>query len=147
LSFPSLVNVTHFIFGVSDHESVILICDNHSLELFIWNWIANYRGLLLVHNTLFDLKLMYHRVRKLPRNYEDTQLLAKCLTNNVNIWKCKVGLKDLMGDYYEPAWAMMDVYEPDDPRDIKFLVYCSIDGAATFKLWHDIQDFMEMDDA
>ena len=78
LSFPSLVNVTHFIFGISESESVIFVCDNYRLELFIWNWIANYKGLLLVHNTLFDLKLMYHRITKFPQKYEDTQLLAKC---------------------------------------------------------------------
>ena len=146
LSFPSLVNVTHFIFGISESESVIFVCDNYRLELFIWNWIANYKGLLLVHNTLFDLKLMYHRIKKFPQNYEDTQLLAKCLTNNVNVWKCKVGLKDLMGSYYDPMWVLVDEYEPDNLKDPKFLQYCGIDGAATFKLWYDIQGFMEIDD-
>ena len=147
LSFPSLVDVTHFIFGISESESVILVCSNHQLEVFIWNWIANYKGMLLIHNALFDLKLMYHRVSKLPQNYEDTQLLAKCLTNNVNVWKCKVGLKDLMGDYYEPMWIILtEEYEPDNLRSEKFLKYCAIDGAATFKLWYDIQDFMEVDE-
>ena len=74
LSFPTLVNVTHFIFGTAEDESVILLCDNPKLELFIWRWIAQYKGLLLIHNTLFDLKLMYHRIKLYPLNYEDTAL-------------------------------------------------------------------------
>jgi len=142
LSFPSLVNVTHFVFGISDHESVILICNDPVLEMMIWKWVANYKGLLLIHNTLFDLKIMYNRVGTLPINYEDTQLLAKCLTNNADVWKSKVGLKDLMGSYYDPMWVLVDEYEPDNLKDPKFLQYAGIDGAATFKLWYDIKGYM-----
>ena len=146
LSFPSLVNVTHFIFGLSESESVVIVCNDSQLEMYIWRWIANYKGLLLVHNALFDLKIMYHRVGKFPYNYEDTQLLAKCLTNNVEVWKCKVGLKDLMGSYYAPMWILVDEYEPVDPKDPKFLQYAAIDGASTFKLWYDIKGFMYGDE-
>lgn len=145
LSFPSLVDVTHFVFGTSDSSSVVLLCHCPATEILIWNWIAKYDGLLLVHNTLFDLKLMYHRIGKLPKNYKDTQLLAKCLTNNVEVYKAKVGLKDLMGSYYAPMWCLVDEYEPDNIKDPTFLKYAAIDGAATFKLWFDIQGFTESD--
>lgn len=146
LSFPSLVSVTHFIFGITDDESVVIVCDNDKLEMFIWNWIANYKGKLIIHNALFDLKLMYHRVDSFPMNYEDTALLAKCLTNNVQTWKAKVGLKDLMGSYYEPMWTLFNEYEPESLKDPKFLQYAAIDGAATIKLWYDIQGYMENSD-
>ena len=146
LSFPSLVNVTHFIFGLSEEKSIVVICDNYNTEMIIWRWIAEYKGLLIVCNALFDLKLMYHRVGKFPLNYEDVQLLAKCLTNNVEVWKCRVGLKDLMGSFYDPVWVLVDEYEPDNSRDPKFLIYCSIDGAATFKLWLDIRGHLGKDD-
>lgn len=143
LSFPSLANVTHFVFGKDDDYSVIFTCDDYKLEKFIWEWVANYPGLLLIHNTLYDLKIMYHRTGKLPKHYEDTQLLAKCLTNNVDVWKSKVGLKDLMGSYYDPMWSLFNSYEPENLKDPKFLQYAAIDGAATFKLWDDIQKYME----
>jgi hypothetical protein len=146
LSFPSLSSTTHFIFGTSESSSVILVCDNPMLEMFIWNWVAEYNGLLIIHNALFDLKIMYHRIGRYPKNYEDSQLLAKCLTNNVEVWSSKVGLKDLMGSYYDPSWAILtEEYEPDDLRNPKFIKYCSIDGAATFKLWIDIQGYMGTD--
>jgi hypothetical protein len=142
LSFPTLVNVTHFVFGLTDHSSIVIICDRPQLEKIIWNWIAQYPGKMLVHNTLYDLKIMYSRVGKLPKDYEDTALLAKCMTNNSATWKAKVGLKDLMASYYDPKWALMDDYEPINLKDPGFLMYAAIDGAATVKLWNDIQEYL-----
>ena len=143
LSFPSLISVTHFVFGLTEDETIILICDDPKLELYIWNWIATYPGLFLIHNTLYDLKIMYHRLKMFPIRYEDTQILAKCLTNNVDVWRSKVGLKDLMGSYYDPSWSLFEEYEPDDLKDPKFINYAGIDGAATVKLWNDIQEYIE----
>lgn len=143
LSFPSLIRVTHFIFGLSEDESVIFVCNEMSMEKFIWNWVASYEGKLLIQNTLYDLKIMYNRIGKFPKDYEDTALLAKCLINNSDTWKAKVGLKDLMGSYYDPKWTLMKDYEPDDLKDENFILYCSIDGAATMKLWNDLRAYIE----
>lgn len=140
LSFPSLVRVTHFVFGTSEDHSVILVCDNDRLERYIWERIATYDGVCWIHNTMFDLKIMHNRVGVLPQNYEDTALLTKCLINNADTWKCKVGLKELMGDYYDPAWQLMDDYEPENLREKRFLDYAAIDGAATFKLKQLLQE-------
>lgn len=147
LSYPSLIKTTHFIFGVSESHSVILICDNnYYLELLIWDAIADYDGLLLIHNVSFDLKIMQHRINRLPKNWKDTQLMAKCLTNNCEVYKSKVGLKDLMGSYYDPMWSLFNEYEPDNLKNPAFIKYCAIDGAATIKLWHDIQEILEPED-
>jgi len=135
LSYPSLVEVTHFVFGLSKSSSIILIPENSIQELFIWNWITNYRGKLLIHNALFDLKIMYHRTGLLPNDYEDTALLAKSLTNHSKSWLAKIDLKDIMGKYYSPKWTLIDEYEPENPKDEKFLRYAAIDGAATYYLW------------
>jgi len=143
LSFPSLVNVTHFIFGISENHSIILIANYPQEEIQIWNWIARYEGMLYIHNTLLDLKLMYHRVRTFPQRYEDTQLLVKSLVNHVNVWKAKVGLKDLMGVYYHPEWALAVDYEPANLKDPKFLMYGAIDGAGTFKLYRNIEEHIK----
>jgi len=143
LSFPALVSVTHFIFGVSEDESVVIICESPVIEKYIWEWVKDYSGKLLIHNALFDLKIMYNRLKALPKNYEDTSLLSKCLINNSDPWLARVGLKELMGSYYDPKWSLMDTYEPDNLRDPDFLLYAATDGAATFKLWYDIQGYLE----
>ena len=138
LSYPELIKVTHFVFGISESESVIIICNDTITELKVWNWLSKFKGKLLIHNTLYDLKIMHNRIGVVPEDYEDTQLLAKCLINHALAWKAKVGLKELMADDYDPGWTLIDDYEPEDLKDPRFLRYAAIDGAATFKLWCDI---------
>lgn len=140
LSYPSIVNVTHFIFGESRNKSTVIVCTSPDMEMFIWREIAKYNGLLLVHNSLFDLKIMYERVGVLPKNFIDTALKVKCLINHVDIWKAKVGLKELMGEHFDPKWSLMNEYEPEDLKNKAFLNYCAIDGAATYYLYELIQE-------
>jgi DNA polymerase I-like protein with 3'-5' exonuclease and polymerase domains len=143
LSFPSLVTVTHFIFGISDCESVVLIAENMAVEMIIWHWLAKYEGLIIVHNSLFDFKLMYHRIRQFPKQYKDTALLSKTFINHADNWKAKIGLKEQMGAYYDPRWQLMNNYEPENLKDYNFLRYCAIDGAATFKLYEEVEQHIE----
>lgn len=143
LSYPGIVDVTHFIFGFSKDSSSIFITRNIREELLIWNWLARFRGKVLIHNSLFDLKLMYQRIGKLPLVYEDTQLLAKSLINNAENWKAKVGLKQIMAEYYDPRWALVDDYNIKNLKDEAFLDYCACDGAATFYLWEILQEYMQ----
>ena len=136
LSYPSIVRTTHFIFGESRDKSHVVVCTTPEMEMFIWNLIVEYEGLLLVHNSLFDLKICYERTGKLPKNYKDTALMVKCLINHVNIWKAKVGLKELMGEYYPPKWSLLaGDYETINLKDEAFILYCAIDGCATWYLY------------
>ncbi len=143
LSYPEIVKVTHFIFGVSKKHSVILIAHDLKTELLIMNWVVDYEGKLIVHNFGFDGKLIYNRTGRFPKDMEDTQLLAKCLINNCDIWKAKTGLKELMGDSYNPRWTMIDTYDVQDYKEETFLRYCAIDGASTFHLWEDLQEHLK----
>lgn len=134
LSFPTLITTTHFIFGLSRQTAIVLIPPNRHMELRIWDWVHKYRGKLLIHNTMFDLKVMYSRIGVLPYDYDDTALMLKTLINNSDVWKAKVGLKEVMGIHYPATWALFDQYEPDDPKEPKFVEYAAIDGAATYYL-------------
>ena len=140
LSFPTLVRTTHFIFGESRDTSHVVVCTTPELEMFLWNLVADYKGKLLVHNSLFDLKIMFERAGKLPVNFYDTALMVKCLINHVNIWKAKTGLKVLMGEYYIPKWSLMEDYEPENLKKKDFIIYCAIDGASCFYLYELIQE-------
>ena len=144
LSNPRLIKVTHFLFGTSRSDAVILIANSRKTELLIYNWLAKYKGKVIIHNALFDLKIMYERVGKLPIDYEDTQLLAKTLINNVDDWQAKTGLKHLMSSFFDPKWELIDTYDVVDFKDESFLRYCAIDAAATYKLWEDIQETLRI---
>jgi len=143
LSYPSIVRTTHFIFGETKDKSNVVVCDTEQKEMLVWQMVADYEGTLLVHNSLFDLKIMFQRLGKLPKNYVDTALLAKCLVNHVNIWKAKTGLKVLVGSYYDPKWSLMEDYEPDNLKKKSFMDYSATDGAAVVLLYELIQEMLE----
>lgn len=140
LSFPTITSTTHFIFSHEKDSSYIFVTDTYQKEMQVWNWLCKFKGVLIIHNALFDLKTMYVRTGHLPIHYEDTQHMLKTLINNADSWKAKVGLKDVMGSYYKPSWALYDKYEPDDLKDKDFLEYCAIDGAATYHLYQNIME-------
>jgi len=142
LSNPDIVKVTHFIFGISEDFSYILIANSYYEELRIWKWLATYKGKVVIHNSLFDLKIMYNRIGKLPSDYEDTQLMLKTLINDADDFKARIGLKHVMGSYYDPGWAVLDDegYNSTDYKKASFLNYCAIDGASTYKLYQLILD-------
>ena len=137
LSHPKITKVTHFQFGLSEDEAVIFICRDMDTELLVWNWLAEWEGKLLVHNAGFDLKIMHERTGKFPKDFEDTQLLAKCLINDADDWKARTGLKHLMGEYYDPKWQELDDdgYDVVDYKNEAFLRYCAIDVGSTYKLY------------
>lgn len=143
LSHPKITKITHVIFGLSESESIILVINNYVTMLQALHWIAKYQGKFLIHNSLFDLKLVHYHTGKLPKDVEDTQLAARCLVNHTQDWECKTGLKYLMAEYYDPKWSMIESYDNPNYKDPNFLRYCSIDGAATFKLWNDLQEHLD----
>lgn len=140
LSNPRLSKVTHFIFGTSKEHSIIMIANNRKTEIMIFEWLAQYQGKVLLWNALFDLKIMHQKIGKLPLNYDDGMLLLKSLVNDTKDWNAKVGLKDFMGQYYDPKWSLIETYDIKDFKDEAFLRYCSIDGAATYYGWELIQE-------
>ncbi len=147
LSHPSIVRTTHFIFGTSKDKAHIIIAKDEATELMVWKEIAKFKAKLLIHNSLFDLRIMFNRLGLLSPEFIDTALLAKCYINHVDVWKCKTGLKELMGEYYTPAWTKFDNYEAKNLKDPKFLEYAAIDGAATYHLFELIQEMEEEQNA
>ena len=140
LSNPRLIKITHFIFGTSRSSAIICIANDRKTEEMIFNWLADYKGKVIIHNSLFDLKIMYERVTRLPNDYEDTMLMLKTLINDCEDWNAKVGLKDFMGQYYDPKWTMIDTYDIEDYKDKDFLRYCAIDGASTYYAYEIIKE-------
>jgi len=142
LSNPRLVKVTHFNISISEDYSYILIITSPRSELRVWNWLASYQGKTVVHNATFDLKVMYNRTGELPLDYFDTQLATKCLVNDADEFKARVGLKLLMGSYYDPKWTALDEegYNITDYKKASFLNYCAIDSASTYKLYQLLQE-------
>ncbi len=140
LSYPSIVKVTHFMFSDSKNKADILIAKEENTELLIYNWMSRSNKTFLIWNALFDLKIMYSRIGKFPKRYEDPSLALKVLINNVDIFKSRTGLKLFMGKYYPTDWSVDVNYDVEDLLDEKFLRYCAIDAASTYYGWQLIKN-------
>lgn len=142
LSYPSLTKVTHVNIGLSRDTAIVIVVDDDRLRNYLMNWFVTTDRHIIFHNALFDAKLIYYTTGKLPKKYDDTQLLARCLINHTQDWMCKTGLKELMSSYYDRKWGLIEKedYFNEDLKNEDFIRYCSIDAAGTYFLYEQLQE-------
>lgn len=134
LSHPSIVQITHIIIGVTDSFSYIFVCRTDTHVKFILNRLITMDANVIIHNTQFDMKHVYFNTGKFFKTYTDTMLKALVLINDSDTSNRSVGLKYLMGNYYDPTWDKDTDYEVEDLYNKYFIKYCAIDGASTILL-------------
>jgi len=143
LSHPSLSRLTHVSFTDSDTSARIVILDKPLVTRRVLHWLTTTDILQIWHNASFDFKHIYYQTGKFPKNYEDTQQLAKSILNHVNSWQANTQLKLLMGHKYG-AWAVSaDKFVEDNLFDEKLIKYAGIDAAATYALWQAQQAYLK----
>jgi hypothetical protein len=140
LDHPSHCTITHCSIATSDSHAYVFILDNPSITNYVLNFLVTTLQQQVWHNASYDFRHLYYYIGKFPINYEDSQILAKCLINHVEIYKARTGLKELAGTWYG-AWGisadcftLAQIYEPH------VLHYAAIDACATYKLWNFLQD-------
>lgn len=140
LSHPSHVVLTHGIIAVSESESYVFILDNDQITRLFMNFLVETEQIQVWHRASFDFKHVFYHTGKFPKNYEDTQILAKTLLNHVVVFKAKTGLKSLAGQWYGDWGISEDNFDISMMYDPKMLKYAGTDGCATLKLWHFINE-------
>lgn len=145
LSYPSITRITHVNIAWSKSDALVIIISDLTMERTILKWLVSTERMMYIHNSTFDVKSVYVKIGQFIKNYEDTQLLAKCLINHADTWKANTGLKEIMGNYYDPRWTMLDTdgYTNENYKDEAFLRYCAIDSASTYYLWELLQKEIE----
>lgn len=143
ISHPSLVRMTHCSIAISESEAFVIIFTDDRMRDITLNWLVTTGTLQVWHNASFDFKHIYFHTGKFPRNYEDSQLLAKTILNNVDNQQSLVGLKHLMG-YKYGAWAVSaDDFNQSQMFEPHVLHYAAIDACATFALWQELQEYLK----
>ena len=138
LSYPSLTVVTHLSVGWSDKDSKVIVCKNASLRSLVFSFLTTTDKTQIWHNASFDFKHIYYHTGKTPKNYIDTQLLAKCILNDADSFKDRTGLKDLMA-YAYGDWAISkENFTLEEMYDENMIRYAATDSPATFRLYQDI---------
>lgn len=143
LSHPSRVNVTHLSIATSPTEAIVIIVDKPAMLKLIMNFLTTTDRKQLWHNAAFDFKHVFHHTEgKLPKDFEDTQILAKTILNHVEVHKATTGLKDLAGHKYG-SWAVSaDMFNMDNLYDETLIKYAAIDACATFWLWESMNNYI-----
>ena len=143
LSHPSHVDLTHCQIAYSDHEAYVFIFDNKSIRNLILNFLITTTRTQIWHNATYDFQHICYHTNKFPLNYEDTQILAKTILNNVEVHKAKTGLKELAGHWYG-SWAVSpDMFDKSQMYDKDLLLYAATDATATYKLYHSIKQYIK----
>ncbi len=143
LSHPSLTKVTHMSIGLSETEGKVIIFDSDEMLKKVMNWLVTTDVCQVWHNAAFDFKHVYYYTKQIPKNYEDTQLRAKCLLNHVDVWKANSQLKHLMG-YKYGKWAVANtMFTRENIYDEALIKYAAIDACATYALWESISNYVE----
>lgn len=144
LSHPELTTITHLAVAWSKEDAFVVICDTEEIKNYVCNFLVTTDRHQLWHNCLYDFKFLLHSTNKLPINYEDTRLLAKCVDNNASSLFGKTGLKDLMGKFYG-KWA--EAKEADfvleDMYDKTLIKYAATDACATYHLFEWIKKYFK----
>ena len=139
LSHPSLTVITHLSVGWSDNEGYVIVCDTDAIRNLVCNFLVSTNKTQIWHNACYDFLRIHYLTHKLPKNYIDTQLLAKSLLNNANPFKDRTGLKELMA-YAYGDWAISkENFTLEEMWKEETIRYSATDSCATYKLYEDIQ--------
>lgn len=138
LSYPSLTVVTHLSVGWSDRDSKVIICDNDHIRNLVFSFLTTTTKRQIWHNASFDFKHIYYHTGKIPKNYIDTQLLAKCILNDADSLRDKTGLKELMAYAYGDWGISKENFTLEEMYDANMIRYAATDSPATYKLYQDI---------
>ena len=142
LSHPSLTYITHFSVAWSEEEAFVAILDTEEKRKVVTTWLSECDNKQLWHNLSFDGKLIMYHTGKLPKNYEDTEILSRCLLNHTQTDEAKSGLKHLMGYRYGDWAVSKDNFNLNNLYDEELIKYAGIDACATFALYNEIMEFV-----
>jgi len=138
LSHPSHTCLTHFSAASSESDGFVLIIDNEHIAQILLNYLVTTTKTQIWHNASFDFKHILYYTGKMPLNYEDTQIRAKCLMNHVEPWKAQTGLKQLAGHMYGNWGISADNFSVDQMYEDRVIKYACTDACATYWLYHAI---------
>jgi DNA polymerase I-like protein with 3'-5' exonuclease and polymerase domains len=141
LGHPSHCQLTHLSIAWSPSDSFVLVLDNPAITNIALRFLTTTPKKQIWHNAGYDFRQMMYFSGHVPLNYEDTQILAKCLMNHVESYKADTKLKSLMGNQYGSWGISADHFTLAQMYDDTNIRYAATDACATYKLWLDLQDY------
>ena len=142
LDHASHCRITHCSIATNDHTAYVFIIDNQKLQDLILNFLVTTQIKQVWHRASFDFRHIYYNTGRIPINYEDTQIFAKCILNHVDTYKANTGLKELVQCYGQ--WGISsDNFTVDRMYDEHVIKYAATDACATYYLYEAILQHCE----
>lgn len=144
-SHPEHCVITHFSVAWSTKDSYVVITDTPELRELICSFLTTTNIRQVWHNAGYDFKFIKHNTNKLPKNYEDTLILARTLLNNVKQGKNSLSLKALAAKEYGD-WALSgDDFKAENIYNPQMIRYAAIDSCATMWIYERMMNHIKGD--
>lgn len=142
LNHPYHCTITHCSIATSEKDALVFVIDNQEIADVVFDYLITTDAVQVWHNYSYDGRFIKYYGGGYPKNLQDTQILAKTLLNNVEVFKARTGLKDLAGGWYGDWGIDSDHFTLDQQHNEKVIKYAAIDACATYKLWGYLNEFI-----
>lgn len=142
LSNVRIVEPTHLSIAWSEKDATVFILDTTTVS-HICELLTNTKVKQIWHNAGYDFSFIFYYTHQYPQDYEDTELMVKCLTSNVKSYRSPAKLKILEGNYYGKWGISKDNFNLNNKFDKTLLEYSATDACATYHLYQRIMEDLE----
>lgn len=126
LQLPMFNDITMLSIGWNLLKSTVIVFKTEEIKHYVLNWLVTTNCRQVWHNALYDVRFIHWFTKKMPKNIEDSMLLAQVYKNNVDVMKRKSGLKNIAGPLYGD-WARaktsFDLYDNSLNNSVRNLTY------------------------
>lgn len=138
LSHPSLCIPTHLSIAWSDKNSMVFVLPNEDIRAYVCNWLVDTNRKEVWHNAAYDFRILLQYANSIPRDFEDTLLMVKTLSNSCVTIKNENSLKSREGMFYG-NWAISkENFTLEEMYNEEVIKYSAIDSCATYHLYQEI---------
>ena len=127
---------TMYSFAASE-QTAFVISSELDTDQLVLDFLTTTKSTVVMHNAMYDMRLVYNRTGKFITNFEDTQLMYATLKNNTNSFLAKVGLKGLAGHIYKDWAVSKDLFGIEHKYNQELIHYSGVDAMATMFLYNE----------
>ncbi len=129
--------LTMYSFAATESESFVIINENQAMEDMVLNFLTSTTSKIVMHNASFDMKIIKHRTDKFCLNFEDTQIIWRCINNHTNTQKALTGLKYLAKHIYADWAVAPDLFGIEHKYNPDLIHYAGVDACATMYVYNE----------
>jgi len=130
--------ITMFSFASNETDAFVISNESQEMQDMVLNYLTNSKHHWIIHNSSYDLKLVYYYTKKFPKYFDDTQLMWWTVLNHADTFRAKVGLKGLAKDVYKDYAVSADLFGIEHKYNPELIKYSGLDAVATMYIYNEV---------